>query len=230
MDISYRNVEFNDMHVEGSFGGMVSISGDLTVKDELKGGNEEENSEDGEQKQEEGGEDPDAGKMKGFDAKLTIKVKGLFDASMSGGYYKVKKGSADYELDDADEKKNEYYHAGYFLASADIAPVPIGPVSLKGITGGIFINYAVAVSELEEADDFVQAMHDNLKPKYKSYGGAFGVKLVVGEETLVKGDAVMLLMIDMQSDGTVRCPGFMFQAILRHSVLPTLTKVSSTQG
>ena len=211
MDISYRNVEFNDMHVEGSFGGMVSISGDLTVKDELKGGNEEKNSEGGEQKQEEGGEDSDAGKMKGFDAKLTIKVKGLFDASISGGYYKVKKGSADYELDDADEKKNEYYHAGYFLADAEIAPVPIGPVSLKGITGGIFINYAVAVSELEEADDFVQAMHDNLKPKYKSYGGAFGVKLVVGEETLVKGDAVMLLMIDMQSDGTVRCPGFMFQ-------------------
>lgn len=210
MDISYRNVEFNDLHVEGSFGGMVSISGDLTVKDELKGGNEAEKA-DGDKKESEQGEDPDAGKMKGFDAKLAIKVKGLFDASISGGYYKVKKGSADYELDDADEKKNEYYHAGYFLASADIPPVPIGPVSLKGITGGIFINYAVAVSELEEADDFVQAMHDNLKPKYKSYGGAFGVKLVVGEETLVKGDAVMLLMIDMQSDGTVRCPGFMFQ-------------------
>lgn len=211
MDISYREVEFNDMHVEGSFGGMVSINGDLTVKNELKGSNEEENSEGGEQKQEEGGEDPDAGKMKGFDAKLTIKVKGLFETSISGGYYKVKKGSADYELDDADEKKNEYYHAGYFLADAKIPPVPIGPVSLNGITGGIFINYAVAVSELEEADDFVQAMHDNLKPKYKSYGGAFGVSLVVGEETLVKGDAVMLLMIDMQSDGTVRCPGFMFQ-------------------
>lgn len=210
MDISYREVEFNDMHVEGSFGGMVSISGDLTVKDELKGGNEAEKA-DGDEKESEQGEDPDAGKMKGFDAKLTLKVKGLFDASISGGYYKVKKGSADYELDDADEKKNEYYHAGYFLVDADIPPVPIGPVSLKGITGGIFINYAVAVSELEEADDFVQAMHDNLKPKYKSYGGAFGVKLVVGEETLVKGDAVMLLMIDMQSDGTVRCPGFMFQ-------------------
>ena len=210
MDISYRGVEFNDMHVEGSFGGMVSISGDFTVKDELKGGNEAEKA-DGDKKESEQGEDPDAGKMKGFDAQLTIKVKGLFDASISGGYYKVKKGSADYELDDADEKKNEYYHAGYFLASADIPAVPIGPVSLKGITGGIFINYAVAVSELEEADDFVQAMHDNLKPKYKSYGGAFGVKLVVGEETLVKGDAVMLLMIDMQSDGTVRCPGFMFQ-------------------
>lgn len=210
MDISYREVEFNDLHVEGSFGGMVSISGDLTVKDELKGGNEAEKA-DGDEKESEQGEDPDAGKMKGFDAKLSLEVKGLFDASISGGYYKVKKGSADYELDDADEKKNEYYHAGYFLADADILPVPIGPVSLNGITGGIFINYAVAVSELEEADDFVQAMHDNLKPKYKSYGGAFGVKLVVGEETLVKGDAVMLLMIDMQSDGTVRCPGFMFQ-------------------
>ena len=210
MDISYRNVEFNDLHVEGSFGGMVSISGDLTVKDELKGGNEAEKA-DGDEKESEQGEDPDAGKMKGFDAKLALKVKGLFDASISGGYYKVKKGSADYELDDADEKKNEYYHAGYFLVDAKIPPVPIGPVSLNGITGGIFINYAVAVSELEEADDFVQAMHDNLKPKYKSYGGAFGVKLVVGEETLVKGDAVMLLMIDMQSDGTVRCPGFMFQ-------------------
>jgi hypothetical protein len=77
------------MHVEGSFGGMVSISGDLTVKDELKGGNEAEKA-DGDEKESEQGEDPDAGKMKGFDAQLTIKVKGLFDASMSGGYYKVK--------------------------------------------------------------------------------------------------------------------------------------------
>lgn len=184
MSLSYDRVEFNTIHVEGQFAGMVSVVGDLTVADE------EEKS--------------------GFDAELEIKVKGLFEMDVAGGYYKIQKGDEEFKLDDADEKNDKYYHAGFFVADAKIPPVPIGPVSLKGISGGFFINYSVPMSAVEGTDDFVTTLKENLKPKYKSYGGMFGVDLVVGEETLIKGNATMLLMIDIQKDG-VRCPGLLFQ-------------------
>ena len=184
MALSYDRVEFNTMHVEGQFAGMVSVVGDLTVAEE------EEKS--------------------GFDAELEIKVKGLFEMDVAGGYYKIQKGDEEFKLDDADEKNDKYYHAGFFVADAKLPPVPIGPVSLKGISGGFFINYSVPMSAVEGTDDFVTTLKENLKPKYKSYGGMFGVDLVVGEETLIKGNATMLLMIDIQKDG-VRCPGLLFQ-------------------
>ena len=184
MALSYDRVEFNTIHVEGQFAGMVSVVGDLTVAEE------EEKS--------------------GFDAELEIKVKGLFEMDVAGGYYKIQKGEEEFKLDDADEKNDKYYHAGFFVADAKIPPVPIGPVSLKGISGGFFINYSVPMSAVEGTDDFVTTLKENLKPKYKSYGGMFGVDLVVGEETLIKGNATMLLMIDIQKDG-VRCPGLLFQ-------------------
>lgn len=184
MALSYDRVEFNTMHVEGQFAGMVSVLGDLTVADD------EEKS--------------------GFDAELEIKVKGLFEMDVAGGYYKIQKGDEEFKLDDADEKNDKYYHAGFFVADAKLPPVPIGPVSLKGISGGFFINYSVPMSAVEDTDDFVTTLKENLKPKYKSYGGMFGVDLVVGEETLIKGNATMLLMIDIQKDG-VRCPGVLFQ-------------------
>ena len=184
MALSYDRVEFNTMHVEGQFAGMVSVVGDLTVADE------EEKS--------------------GFDAELEIKVKGLFEMDVAGGYYKIQKGDEEFKLDDADEKNDKYYHAGFFVADAKLPPIPMGPVSLKGISGGFFINYSVPMSSLDGTDDFVTTLKENLKPKYKSYGGMFGVDLVVGEETLIKGDATMLLMIDIQKDG-VRCPGVLFQ-------------------
>ena len=184
MALSYDRVEFNTMHVEGQFAGMVSVVGDLTVADD------EEKS--------------------GFDAELEIKVKGLFEMDVAGGYYKIQKGDEEFKLDDADEKNDKYYHAGFFVADAKLPPIPIGPVSLKGISGGFFINYSVPMSAVEGTDDFVTTLKENLKPKYKSYGGMFGVDLVVGEETLIKGNATMLLMIDIQKDG-VRCPGLLFQ-------------------
>lgn len=184
MALSYDRVEFNTIHVEGQFAGMVSVVGDLTVADD------EEKS--------------------GFDAELEIKVKGLFEMDVAGGYYKIQKGDEEFKLDDADEKNDKYYHAGFFVADAKLPPIPIGPVSLKGISGGFFINYSVPMSAVEGTDDFVTTLKENLKPKYKSYGGMFGVDLVVGEETLIKGNATMLLMIDIQKDG-VRCPGVLFQ-------------------
>ena len=185
LSIKYKNVEYESLHLEGQYAGMVSVTGDLKVSDE------EEKS--------------------GFDADLKVKVKGLFDVELAGGYYKMQKSADDFKLDKGDEKNDSIYHAGYFLAKAVIEKgIPIGPVSLNKISGGLFINYAVAMSDVQDSKDMVKSLKDNLKPKYKSYGGMFGVGLVMGEETFVKGDATLLLMIDFQEDG-VRVPGVMLK-------------------
>ena len=185
LSIKYKNVEYESLHLEGQYAGMVSVTGDLKVSDE------EEKS--------------------GFDADLDVKVKGLFDIKLAGGYYKMQKNADDFKLDNGGEKNDSTYHAGYFLAKAVIEKgIPIGPVSLNNISGGLFINYAVAMSDVQDSKDMVKSLKDNLKPKYKSYGGMFGVGLVMGEETFVKGDATLLLMIDFQEDG-VRVPGVMLK-------------------
>lgn len=185
LSIKYKNVEYESLHVEGQYAGMVSVTGDMKVSDE------EEKS--------------------GFDADLKVKVKGLFDVELAGGYYKMQKNADDFKLDNGGEKNDSTYHAGYFLAKAVIEKgIPIGPVSLNKISGGLFINYAVAMSDVQDSKDMVKSLKDNLKPKYKSYGGMFGVGLVMGKETFVKGDATLLLMIDFQEDG-VRVPGVMLK-------------------
>ena len=185
MSIKYKEVEFESLHVEGQYAGMVSVVGDMKVSDE------DEKS--------------------GFDADLKVKVKGLFDVELAGGYYKMQKNADDFKLDNGGEKNDSTYHAGYFLAKAVIEKgIPIGPVSLNKISGGLFINYAVAMSDVQDSKDMVKSLKDNLKPKYKSYGGMFGVGLVMGKETFVKGDATLLLMIDFQEDG-VRVPGVMLK-------------------
>ena len=183
--IKYKEVEFKSMHVEGQFAGMVSVVGDLEVSDE------EEKS--------------------GFDADLDVKVKGLFEIDLAGGYYKMKKTEEDLKLDEDDEAEDEYYRAGYFLAKAGFGRgLPLGPVSLQKITGGFFINYSAAVSDVDGADDMVEALEKSLKPKYKSYGGMFGVGLAVGDETIINGEATLLVMVDIQKDG-IRVPGVVMQ-------------------
>lgn len=183
--IKYKEVEFKSMHVEGQYAGMVSVVGDLEVSDE------EEKS--------------------GFDADLDVKVKGLFEIDLAGGYYKMKKTEEDLKLDEDDEAEDEYYRAGYFLAKAGFGRgLPLGPVSLQKITGGFFINYAAAVSDVDGADDMVDALEKSLKPKYKSYGGMFGVGLAVGDETIINGEATLLVMVDIQKDG-IRVPGVVMQ-------------------
>ena len=183
--IKYKEVEFEKMHVEGQFAGMVSVVGDLEVSDE------EDKS--------------------GFDADLDVKVKGLFDIGLSGGYYKVKKTEEELKLDDPEDQNDEYYHAGYFLAKAGFGKgLPLGPVSLTKISGGLFINYSVAVSDIEGSDDMIDALEKSLKPKYKSYGGVFGLGLAVGEESFINGEATLMLLVDIQKDG-IRVPGAIMQ-------------------
>ena len=185
LTIKYKNVEFEKAHIEGQFAGMVSVVGDLEVSDE------EEKS--------------------GFDADLDVTVKGLFDIKLSGGYYKVKKTEEEQELDDPEDQNDEYYHAGYFLAKAGFGVgLPLGPVSLKEISGGLFINYSVGLSDVEGCDDMVDAIEKSVKPKYKSYGGMFGVGLAVGDDNFINGKAALLLMVDIQKDG-IRVPGVILQ-------------------
>lgn len=185
LTIKYKEVEFEKAHIEGQFAGMVSVVGDLEVSDE------EEKS--------------------GFDADLDVTVKGLFDIKLSGGYYKVKKTDEELKLDDPEDQNDEYYHAGYFLAKAGFGVgLPLGPVSLKEISGGLFINYSVGLSDVEGSDDMVDAIEKSVKPKYKSYGGMFGVGLAVGDETFINGKAALLLMVDIQKDG-IRVPGVILQ-------------------
>ena len=185
LTIKYKEVEFEKAHIEGQFAGMVSVVGDLEVSDE------EEKS--------------------GFDADLDVTVKGLFDIKLSGGYYKVKKTEEELKLDDPEDRNDEYYHAGYFLAKAGFGVgLPLGPVSLKEISGGLFINYSVGLSDVEGSDDMVDALEKSVKPKYKSYGGMFGVGLAVGDDNFINGKAALLLMVDIQKDG-IRVPGVMLQ-------------------
>ena len=185
LTIKYKNVEFEKAHIEGQYAGMVSVVGDLEVSDE------EEKS--------------------GFDADLDVTVKGLFDIKLSGGYYKVKKTEEELKLDDPEDQNDEYYHAGYFLAKAGFGVgLPLGPVSLKEISGGLFINYSVGLSDVEGSDDMVDAIEKSVKPKYKSYGGMFGVGLAVGDDTFINGKAALLLMVDIQKDG-IRVPGVILQ-------------------
>ena len=185
LTIKYKEVKFEKLHVEGQFAGMVSVVGDLEVSDE------EEKS--------------------GFDADLDVTVKGLFDIKLSGGYYKVKKTEEELKLDDPEERNDEYYHAGYFLAKAGFGVgLPLGPVSLKEISGGFFVNYSVSASEVAGSDDMVDALEKSVKPKYKSYGGMFGLGLAVGDDNFINGKASLLLMVDIQRDG-IRVPGVVMQ-------------------
>ena len=56
----------------------------------------------------------------------------------------------------------------------------------------------------------VDAIEKSVKPKYKSYGGMFGVGLAVGDDNFINGKAALLLMVDIQKDG-IRVPGVMLQ-------------------
>lgn len=176
-DFSYAGVSFNDLEIKGNFGGVVEISGSFEMKD-------------------------DEG-VYGFgtkpDAPLKVKIKGLFEAQMGGAYYKVQKTAEDFATDDDEEKKDSVYHAGYFTMAAETS-LSMGLVSLKSISGGFFINYGTNAEGQGEDEKFIDVVTRNAKLKYKSYGGFFGLGLVVGQESLVKGDASLMIMMDMSGE------------------------------
>lgn len=176
-DFSYAGVSFNDLEIKGNFGGVVEISGSFEMKD-------------------------DEG-VYGFgtkpDAPLKVKIKGLFEAQMGGAYYKVQKTAEDFAVDSDEEKNDSVYHAGYFTMAAETS-LSMGLVSLKSISGGFFINYGTNAEGQGEDEKFIDVVTRNAKLKYKSYGGFFGLGLVVGQESLVKGDASLMIMMDMSGE------------------------------
>lgn len=125
----------------------------------------------------------------GFNAAIELNVKNLFKMRTTGAYYKV---------NEKIEGEDTEYRAGYMLGSVSSkAGIPIGPVTLNNIYGGFLINMGLPVGT-----DLAKGDLTDLKPveRYKSYGGAFGLGMTVGEETLIKGRMSMLVIYDAQID------------------------------
>lgn len=125
------------------------------------------------------------GSKDGFTAELGINVNKLFDISVAGAYYKVSQG----------------YRAGYFAGKVESEEgIPIGPVNLKGINGGFLFNMGLPTGLSLESADMFQTISDNAQLRKGSFGGAFGLKMTVGEESFIKGGLGMLVMYDAQRD------------------------------
>lgn len=188
--LAYDTTEVSNLQLEGNFGGVVTIKGGLEFcKTEEKEGFATKSG-----------------------APLELGIKGLFNLKIAGGYYKVKKTEEDYALDTFDEKKDAYFHAGYFLGKASQMNVPMGPVALNSVMGGLFINYGTTAGGVSGTDKaFYEAIQENAKIKYKTYGGAFGIGLSsVGSDALLKGDLNFMLLIDINGS-KVRVPEFHMQ-------------------
>lgn len=190
LSLKYDRTEVTDVSLDGNFGGVVTISGGLKVCD--------------------------SDSLSGFETlpgkPLHLGIKGLFDLNIAGGYYKVRKTAADFAIDSYSEKQDSTYHAGYFLGKASKMNIPIGPVALNMVMGGLFINYSTTAGGVSGTDNsFYDAIQSNAKIKYKTYGGAFGIGLSsVGSDALLKGDLNFMLLMDLSGD-EVKVPEFHMQ-------------------
>lgn len=190
LSVKYDRTEVTDVSLDGNFGGVVTISGGLKVCD--------------------------GDSLSGFETlpgkPLHLGIKGLFDLDIAGGYYKVRKTAEDFAIDSYSEKQDSTYHAGYFLGKASKMNIPIGPVALNMVMGGLFINYSTTAGGVSGTDNsFYDAIQQNAKIKYKTYGGAFGIGLSsVGSDALLKGDLNFMLLMDMSGD-EVKVPEFHMQ-------------------
>ena len=189
-DLKYDTTEVSEVTLDGHFGGVVTISGGLKVCD--------------------------GDSLSGFETlpgkPLHLGIKGLFDLDIAGGYYKVLKTAEDFALDSYKERQDSTYHAGYFLGKASKMNIPLGPVALNMVMGGLFINYSTTAGGVSGTDNsFYDAIQSNAKIKYKTYGGAFGLGLSsVGSDALLKGDLNFMLLMDMSGD-EVKVPEFHMQ-------------------
>lgn len=190
LSLKYDRTEVTDVSLDGNFGGVVTISGGLKVCD--------------------------SDSLSGFETlagkPLHLGIKGLFDLNIAGGYYKVRKTAEDFAIDSYSEKQDSTYHAGYFLGKASKMNIPIGPVALNMVMGGLFINYSTTAGGVSGTDNsFYDAIQSNAKIKYKTYGGAFGIGLSsVGSDALLKGDLNFMLLMDLSGD-EVKVPEFHMQ-------------------
>ena len=165
--ISYDTFTFNKLYFDGSFGG-----GLVTVKGEL-------NWEDNDDK-------------KGFQGDLTLGVKELFDVTVAGGIWELKK---------------ENYKNGYFYANVGDVNIPCGPtgVVINRLSCGFFWNRTMpANTKLDDKEKFREAMAGGGVAQNKCFGLTFGLGLAFANETLCSGDFNGFMAYDLKNDALSR--------------------------
>ena len=126
----------------------------------------------------------DNGTNKGYSGGLHLKLPGnLIEADVTGGYYE--------NSDNPDDK----YSWGWFVikVGSSAAGIPIPPVQINGIMGGMFFNCTAPIDRLQEL------ANATLKPTAKRYcyGGMFGLTIsTIGDENLMKADMKLCAFIE----------------------------------
>ncbi len=165
--ISYDTFTFNKLYFDGAFGG-----GLVTVKGEL--------------------EWEDTDEKKGYKGDLTLGVKELFDVTVAGGIWDMKK---------------ENYKNGYFYANVGDVNIPLGPtgVILNRLSCGFFWNRTMpANTKLDDKEKFREAMASGGTPRNKCFGLTFGLGLAFANETLCSGDFNGFMAYDLKNDALSR--------------------------
>lgn len=166
-ELSYDTFEFDSLYFDGSFGGgLCTVKGTLCWKD-----TEEE---------------------KGFKGDLTLGVKELFDVTVAGGIWEMKK---------------ENYKNGYFYANVGDMNIPCGPtgVIITRLSCGFFWNRTMpADAKLDDKEKFREAMASGGIARNKAFGLTFGMGLSFANETLCSGDFNGFMAYDLKNDALSR--------------------------
>lgn len=165
--IGYDGFTFNKLYFDGSFGGgLVTVKGELDWED-----NDEK---------------------KGFKGDLTLGVKELFDVTVAGGIWELKK---------------ENYKNGYFYANVGDVNIPCGPtgVVINRLSCGFFWNRTMpANTKLDDKEKFREAMAGGGVAQNKCFGLTFGLGLAFANETLCSGDFNGFMAYDLKNDALSR--------------------------
>lgn len=113
-------------------------------------------------------------KTHGYKGGLKINMKGLFDIDLEGSWGEAVRTKASGEED-------TYAYSAFSVAlNFGVAGIEIPPVRISGISGGFFINTDI-----------------NKNPKYKSYGGMFGLTIsTTGSDKLVTAPLSLTVIYD----------------------------------
>ncbi|MBQ7684601.1 MAG: hypothetical protein IJT48_08940, partial [Bacteroidaceae bacterium] len=166
--ISYDDFTFNKLYFKDcSFaGGAVVLNGELEWED--------------------------TDEKKGFQGELTLGVKELFDVTVAGGFWELKK----------DNFKN-----GFFYANAGEMNIPLGATGafLTRLSCGFFWNRSMpADTKLDDKENFRKAMAGGGVPQNKCFGLTFGMGLSFANETLCSGDFNGFMAYDLKNDALSR--------------------------
>lgn len=165
--LEYDSFTFHKLYFDGSFGGGLCV-----VKGEL---NWEDNDE-----------------KKGFQGDLTLGVKELFDVTVAGGIWELKK---------------ENYKNGYFYANLGDVTIPCGPtgVVINRLSCGFFWNRSMpANTKLDDKESFRESMKSGGTPQNGAFGLTFGLGLAFANETLCSGDFNGFMCYDLKNDALSR--------------------------